>query len=267
VAVLETTGARTLTAPGAAAVALWLEAWARGRAGADDLLAVLADAAPDTPAMLTAPEGAAPLEALLRMLRTLGVVGAWPVLPRAGRAVGWPGDLPGAPTPIVLLVGVTQQQGPAPEPVEPALVGLGVLQATPSGWSVMGGEVPLAALLAEGLSPRAGARRFTELLDAAARELGRLGLERAPSRRATSRWAGALVQLPTSTDPALAALLHRVATVLDALELALADDGAAVTAAEARARSAGLLRLHGELVDLVTAVAVGASVATPSLQP
>jgi hypothetical protein len=167
----------------------------------------------------------------------------------------------------VLLVGLAPRGRHAPEPVEPSLVTRGVLQATPHGWTLAPSDAPLAALLAGGLSPRAGARRFTELLDSAARELSRLGLDRPPSRPAVSRWASALVHLPTATDPALAALLHRVATVLDALELALADDGAAVTAGEARARSAGLLGLHGDLVDLVTSVAVGASIAAPSLRP
>jgi hypothetical protein len=267
VAVLETTGARTLTAPGAASVALWLEAWLRGGAGADDLLAVLASAAPDTPVVMAQGQGNRPLEALLRDLRALDVVAAWPLLPRAGSAIGWPRDLAGPPVPAVLLVG--------PQPVaaaSPEVAGLhpdarGVLQATLHGWAVQPCATPLAPLLAQGLSPRAGARRFTELLDTAARDLARLGLERPPTGTTASRWGRALVELPASTEPALGALLHRIATVLDALELALGDDGAAVTAAEARARASGLHRLHGELVDLVTAVAVGVSMTAPGLQP
>jgi hypothetical protein len=266
VAVLETTGARTLTAPGAASVALWLEAWVRGGAGADDLLAVLARAAPDTPVVMAQAQGNLPLEALLRTLRTLDVVAAWPLLPRAGSAIGWPRDL-GPPMPAVLLVGRQPAPAASPEGTGPTLDARGVLQATLHGWAVQPGAAPLAPLLAQGLSPRAGARRFADLLDTAARDLASLGLERAPTRSADSRWGRALMDLPASTDPALGALLHRIATVLDALELAVGDDGAAVTAAEARARASALHRLHGELVDLVTAVAVGVSMAAPGQQP
>jgi hypothetical protein len=241
-------GARTLTAPGAAAVALWVDAWAGGAAAADDLLTVLAAAAPDTPLVLAGADGAVPLASLLRGIRDADVTVAWPLLPRAGRAVGWPRDVPGPPSPAVLLVG-----GGGP------LLARALLQVGPQGWQLTPTHVGVEALLAEALSPRAGARRFTELLDAAARDLARLGLERAAPRAATPRWGRALMDLPPTTDPALAALLHRIAAVVDALELALADEGAAVTAGEARARAASLHRLHGDLAGLVGAVAVGAT--------
>jgi hypothetical protein len=254
VAVLETT-AMMLTPPGAATVALWLDAWARGAASADDLLEALAGAAPDTPQVLAAGQGAEPLAALLRQARGAGVTAAWPVLPRAGRVAGWPRDVPGHPVPAVLL----GRGGPAP-------AALALLRAAPPGWLLSATAVPVDPLLAEALTARAATRRFTELVDGAARELARLGLERRSPHSPVRRWAEALADLPAALDPALAALLQRTGMVLDALELALADDGAAVTAAEARARTTSLHRLHADLVDLVAAASVGAA-ASPGPRP
>jgi ATP-dependent protease Clp ATPase subunit len=52
-------------------------------------------------------------------------------------------------------------------------------------------------------------------------------------------------------------VLDRCASVLDALDAALADDGAAVTSGEARARATGLRALRAELEQVMADVVGG----------
>ncbi|HEX6888021.1 MAG TPA: hypothetical protein VF143_07930 [Candidatus Nanopelagicales bacterium] len=242
---LPSTRTQGLSAPDAVVVALWLTAWCHGSAAADDLLGVLGHVAPDSPLLVLDGTSVDTADALLRRGRAAGVVAAWPVLPRPGRTLGWPTDVAGVPEPGVLLV-------------DDGGVARLLLRAGSSGWGLVPTTSPAAApLLAESVPPRAGARRFAALLEEATADLARLGLDRAPTGAAPARWGRALRALPHSLDPGLVALLHRVALVLDALELALADEGAAVTAGEVRARAARLLALHGQLEDLVTAACVG----------
>jgi hypothetical protein len=246
---LPSTRTQGLSAPDAVVVALWLTAWCRGAAGADDLLGVLAHVAPDSPPLVLDGASVDTADALLRRVRAAGILAAWPVLPRPGRTLGWPTDVAGAPEPGVLLA----------DAVGTARL---LLRAGSSGWALEPTASPAGTLLlAEAVSPRGAARQFADLLEAATADLARLGLDRAPTGPAPTRWDRALRALPHALDPGLAAVLHRVALVLDALELALADEGAAVTAGEARARAARLLALHGQLEDLVTAACVGTSMA------
>ena len=284
---LETTRTRALSEPAAVVAALWVQEWLGGRAAADDLLDVLTRIAPDTPAVLHDHGESLPAQALLHRLRTAQVTYAWPVLPRPGRTVGWPALVPD-PSPAVLVVGPATSTDL--RPLEARLL----LRVGSGGWlldhlrpttgsgqgtAVQGtdGHGPAAEpdptpdlvtlLTADALGHRAATRRFTGLLDDAATDLGRLGLDRPATNGAPTRWTATLQDLPRTADGSLVTLLQRSAVVLDALDQALRDDGAAVTAGEARARSARVHRLRGELCDLVCAATVGVAVASPSLRP
>lgn len=272
---LDTTRTRALSEPAAVAAALWLHEWLGGRAATDDLLDLLAQIAPDTPAGLHDAGGTLPTSRLLRRLRSSGVTLAWPVLPRPGRTVGWPSRVKGDPVPAVVLVG--QPKGIDQPPLEARVL----LRAGSGGWIVddirerrrgapAGAQGCLAthdsaqtrmwALTADAVTPRAATRQFTELIDQAATDLGRLGLDRPASTGRGSRWTATLHQLPGTADPQLVTLLQRTGLVLDALDQALGDEGAAVTASEARAREAHLHRLRGQLCDLVSGVIIGAGI-------
>ncbi len=61
-------------------------------------------------------------------------------------------------------------------------------------------------------------------------------------------------------DPQVAALLDRLAALHDALDLALADDGAAVTAGEARARAAAIRGVVGDVEDVLAGLVGGLNV-------
>ena len=262
-----------LSAPGAVSAALWLQAWLDGQAGSDDLLSMLAWVAPDTPVGLQEPDATHPAESLLQRIRARQPVQAWPVLPRPGRTLGWPPTVPGDPSPSVLLVA-----GPAQWHTPEARL---LARAGSSGWILddlrdpassapagPNGDITtlpdlgsidqlISSATAESLSPRAAARRFAELLDEAARELTPLGLERPATQPGAYRWANAFGRLPSSVDGQLASLLARIALILDALDQALREDGAAVTAGEARGRASRLRRLDGELTDLICAAVAG----------
>ncbi len=215
------------------AAALWLGAWLRGAAAPDDLLDALSELVPES-----SPAG------LLAQVRGAGPQRTWLVLPRPGRSLGWPAGLPGPPEPAVVLT-------------TPGSTGV-VVRAEPGRWSVSP-EVPTDALALEGAALTARqARRFLEaaLAESAVR-LERLGLERAPARARVPGWQQSLAAGPPGLDPEAGDILHRAAVVLDALGLALADDGAAVTSGEARARSGELRRLAGQVEDLVAGVVGG----------
>lgn len=215
------------------AAALWLGSWLRGASAPDDLLDALTTLAPGS-----APAG------LLTGVRAAGPQRTWLLLPRPGRSLGWPAPLPGPPQPAVLLT-------------DPGGSGF-VVRAHPGLWSVSAGmPVDVPALESMALTARQARRTFEAALAEAAVRLGRLGLERAPTAPPSRGWQSALQTAPPGIDPAAAELLHRTAGVLDALALALADDGAAVTAGEARARTAEIRRLAGELEDLLVGVVGG----------
>jgi hypothetical protein len=59
------------------------------------------------------------------------------------------------------------------------------------------------------------------------------------------------------------ALLVRLAALHDALDLALVEEGAAVTAAEARARAAEVRAVLGEVEDVVVGVVGGLNAPLP----
>ena len=71
--------------------------------------------------------------------------------------------------------------------------------------------------------------------------------------------------LPPSLDPQAQALLVRLAALHDALDLARVEEGAAVTAAEVRARAAELQQVLGRVEDLVAGVVGGLN--APSAAP
>jgi hypothetical protein len=234
--------------------ALWLGAWLRGAAGSDDLLEAMALAAPDAPAVGSvngAP--ASPLPDLLRAIRQSGADSTWLLLPRPGRLIGWPPGVDGAPVPAVLLgrgdraVGLLRHgtNGWRWDPAQPATI------------------IPLQAGM---LTARSGARALAEAVTAAAHRLEELGLDRAATRPAPREWEAALGRLPRGLDPQVEALLVRLAALHDALDLALVEEGAAVTAAEARARAAEVRAVLGEVEDVVVGV-VGGLNAPPRPSP
>lgn len=215
------------------AAALWLGSWLRGTAAPDDLLDALSRLAPGS-----SPDG------LLAEVRSVGSDRTWLVLPRPGRSLGWPARLPGPPEPAVLLTA-------------PGGTGV-VVRAEPGRWSVSP-EIPMQtlALEATALTARLARRAFEAALAESALRLERLGLERAPSAARGRGWQRALAAAPPGLDPEVGGILHRAAVVLDALALALADDGAAVTSGEAQARSGEIRGLAGAVEDLVAGVVGG----------
>ena len=230
--------------PAILATALWLGGWLRGEVGVDDLIEALHRSAPDAPPVLRDGAESTPLTELLRRVRADEVDRTWLLLPRPGRIQGWPRDISGAPGPAILLTSAGRA--------------VGLLRLEASGWRLDGvSDSPVGVLEAEGLSARAGARAFAALIADGASRLELLGLDRAADGEAPTGWGRALHPAPPGLDPATRDLLSRITTVRDALDLALADDGAAVTSAEARARGDVLANLAGQLEDLLCALVAG----------
>ncbi len=231
------------------AAALWIGARLSGHAAPDDLLAALVALDPDAaPAVRIDGAAPQPLAGLLGPL--VGQVGAWLVLPRPGSTLGWPREVLDAPRPAVLVTGPPGAPG-AGSAARPALL----LRHDRGGWVTRQVRAPeVLALEAAALPPRAAARRFTTVLDEAAQRLSRLGLDRPPAAPAPTRWRAALRPLPPGTTAELAALVTRIGDLRDLLDLALAEDGAAVTAAEADARARGIRSVADQLDDLLVAL-------------
>lgn len=236
------------------AAALWVGQWLRGRAAPDDVLGGLANLDPDAPPVIAVDANApVPLVSLLGVLKVRAVDTAWLLLPRPGRVQGWPPGLAAAFEPAVLMT-------TAGQPV-------GLLRLGRHGWRMdPASGASVAELAGSAASPRGTARAFAQLLDEYAVRLGALGLDRPARRELASGWTRALEHLPPDLDRAAAGLLHRIALVLDAVDVALSDEGAAVTAAEARARSRELRALAGQLADLVVGLVAGLNLA-PARQP
>jgi hypothetical protein len=230
--------------------AIWLGSWLRGSAGSDDLLEAMAQGSPDAPAVGSV-LGArpAPLPDLLRAIRMSGADGTWLVLPRPGHTIGWPPAADGAPVPAVLL-----SRGDLP-------VGLLRHEATGWRWDAVR-SVALAAVQAGMLTARSGSRALAEVVTAAAERLEDLGLERAATRSMPREWELALGRMPRGLDAQVEALLVRLAALHDALDLALVEEGAAVTAAEARGRSAEIRGVVGQVEDVIAGVVGGLNAPT-----
>jgi hypothetical protein len=128
------------------------------------------------------------------------------------------------------------------------------------------GSAALAELQAGMLTARSGARALAEAVTAAAERLEQLGLDRAATRAAPHEWEAALGRLPRGLDPQVEALLVRLAALHDALDLALVEEGAAVTAAEARARAAEVRAVLGQVEDVIAGVVGGLNAPTPPAQ-
>lgn len=228
--------------------ALWLNAWLRGAVGSDDLQDHLAWTAPDAPAVV-AIDGAEPqrLSELLRSLQRVGQPRLWLLLPRPGHVLGWPRDVTGTPEPAVLVSG--RHSGGA------------LLRGGRAGWRWDGCDSSgVVALEGRMLTPRSGARALAELATAAARRLEALGLDRPAGVAPTRDWQPAVERLPRAADPQVVALLARLAALLDALDLATREEGAAITASEVRARSAEVHGVIGEVQDIVAGVVNGINV-------
>jgi hypothetical protein len=209
---------------------LWLGSWLRGAATDAETIHALGALAPDAP----------PAE-VLGAVRARGADRCWLLLPRPGRAPGWPRDAPGPPEPALLLC-----HGEA-------LVGL--LRGPVAGWRIdPATQVSIGPLAAAALSSGAAARALTAALVSGAEDLERLGLARAPGQAMPGQWQAALASHPRGIEPAALAVLARATTVLDALDLAMGTDGASVTAAEARALAGALVVVRDAVVDVVVGV-------------
>lgn len=232
--------------------AVWLGSWLRGTAGSDDLLEAMALVAPDAPEVGSL-QGAppTPLPDLLRAIRMTGAQDTWLLLPRPGRTIGWPPGADGVPEPAVLL-----SRGDH---------AVGMLRHGATGWRWDDvGSVPIAVLQSGVLTARSGARTLAEAVTAAAERLETLGLDRVATRAAPHAWEAALGRLPRALDPQVEALLVRLAALHDALDLAAVEEGAAVTAAEARARTAEVLAVRGQVEDVIAGVVGGLNVPSPA---
>jgi hypothetical protein len=215
------------------ATAVWLGCWLRDLAAPDDLLAELADLAPDA---LPGP--------LLPAVRATGADSVWLLLPRPGRTIGWPPRVAGTPEPAVLL-----SAGRTP---------VGLVRTRPGEWRVEPADgAPVLQVESESLTARAAARAVSESISTAAARLERLGLDLPAQGRTGDQWRRATCCLPDRLDPAVAALAQRIAVVLDVLALAIAEEGAAVTSGEARSRSLELRSLAGQLEDLLAGLVGG----------
>jgi hypothetical protein len=112
------------------------------------------------------------------------------------------------------------------------------------------------------LTARSGARALAEAVTAAAERLEQLGLDRAATRSASREWEVALGLLPRGPDYQVEALLVRLAALHDVLDLALVEEGAAITAAEARARAAEVRAVLGQVEDVIAGVVGGLNAPT-----
>ncbi len=238
-----------MDAPRITAATLWVGAWLRGTAAPDDVLCVLADLAPDSPAVVRL-DGApsAGLADLLAHLRAEAAAEAWLLLPRPGRTLGWPAKGSGAPAPATVISGADGM--------------VGLLRHERAGWTweSVADDSALAVIQAGMLTPRAAARTLVEVVTVAAEDLEQLGLDRPPRGRCAQEWQAGLGRLPKGMDPPTLAQVTRIAALRDALDLALADDGAAVTAAEARARAARIREVAGAVDDVLCGVLGGLNV-------
>ena len=233
------------------ATALWLEAWLRGSAGSDDLLEQLARTAPDAPARVLIEGADHELPDLLRRLRAFRAPRTWLLLPRPGRPGGWPVGLGGSPEPAVLISG----EGSAG----------GLLRSGRTGWSWDACGDSSVALLESGmLTAGAGARALAEAAAEAAQRLESLGLERRPTLAHPDQWETAMRHVPAGLDSPVHSLLIRLAVLHDALDLALAEDGAAVTAAESLARSGELRAVVGHVEDIIAGLVGGLNAPVPT---
>jgi hypothetical protein len=221
--------------------ALWLGAWLRGTAAPDDLLEALARLAP----------GASPA-GVLAEVRSARPVGTWLLLPRPGRILGWPQSAAGPPEPAVLLT-------------DGADAGW-LIRPSHGRWSVgLVGPAEVAPLRAEALSGRQGRRAFDSVVEESAARFERLGLDRPAAMATPHRWAEAVESLPPGLEPDALAVLHRGTALLDVLQVALADDGAAVTSAEAAARAAEVRQLVGRVEDVLAGVVGGLNAPTDTV--
>ena len=233
------------------ATALWFDAWLRGSAGSDDLLDQLARTAPDAPARVAIAGADHELSALLRSLRGFKAPRTWLLLPRPGRTVGWPAGIGGPPEPAVLISGAGAANG--------------LLRSGRAGWRWDScGDSSVALLEAGMLTARAGARALAEAAAEAAQRLESLGLERPPTRAHPREWETALRHVPTGLDSPVHSLLIRLAVLHDALDLALAEEGAAVTAAESRSRSGELRAVVGHVEDIIAGLVGGLNAPVPA---
>ncbi len=232
-----------------ASVVLWLDSWLRGEVGSDDLLDHLAWSAPDAPTTVSVDFGRQTWTwpALLSELRTSQDPRTWLLLPRPGRTVGWPHGVPGAPTSAALL------SRSAAEDV--------LLRLDQWGWRWDACDSRgVGALEADMLTARAGARALAQIATVATERLEALGLDRPARLAPQSHWRRAVDRAPGTLDPQMASLLARLGALLDALEVAAKEDGAAVTAGEARARTAELQALICDVEQLLASVVNGVHV-------
>lgn len=226
--------------------ALWLGSWLRGAAAPDDVLGSLVALHPDAPAVVHI-DGAPPAGLLDLLAAVGGMHAAWLLLPRPGRTLGWPSGVREAPQPAILL---SRDE-----------VGVALLRHGRPGWRLDAVAGPsVLTLAAEALSPRAAARALDALLAEGAQRLGRLGLDRPAVRAPADTWTLEMRRMPDGVDAGARGVLHRVAALQDLLALALADDGAAVTSGEARARADELRRIAHALDDIVVSLISWAAV-------
>ena len=113
------------------------------------------------------------------------------------------------------------------------------------------------------LTARSGARALAAAVNGAADRLERLALDRPATGSPPRAWERTVRRLPPGTDPQVEALLVRLGDLRDVLDLAVAEEGAAVTAGEALARSGELRTVIGQLDDVVTGVVGGLNLPGP----
>jgi hypothetical protein len=221
--------------PAAVRLAWWGTAWLRGHVVADHLIDAVLDqdaahlvAFPDSP-----PE---PLVSGLGRLRAAGADGLGAALPIEGDPVGLGG--PGAFNAVALEAGeavvVLDAAGFALHGLVPDRVGAAVT------WSVMGAERRQLPDVGE------ADRSLRSALPQAADALAALGVARwrpEVADRLMNLRHRPRVAAPPGVPPRCAELAARGLQALEIVDLAMEDDGAAVTALEMEQRRAALLTL------------------------
>lgn len=220
--------------------ALTLALWNEGRASSDQALAVLP--------LATRGRG---LE-LLAELRRLPFTHVWVAGGRPGRPDPVTGSQPAVLFSRAAAGGSETAREPAPLVASLDEGGLHPLNNVGPAPTTLG-------LLCAALTPRQAERSLRELTGEAVSALDALGLQRARSDL-TGRLAQAgdlRAPIPRALPADLRAALDRAEAIADIVALGLADEGAAVTAAEAAARAHPLSLLADQAADVLVATANG----------
>lgn len=212
--------------------ALWLGAFLRGETQTTDVVQGIDRLFPDLAN-----------QAIPDLVRSTGANRLMLLLPRPGRAPGWPRATHSPQQPALLLLANDRA--------------VGLLLAAVGGWRTEVAETSeVGPLLSGALSARAAARLLTETVTEAIAIFENLDLSRPSEQEPARVWRQAVESSPRGNQQLLA-VLTRAATLLDALDLAASTDGAGVTASQSHARDRAIADARSTIMDVVTCALAG----------